>query len=108
MNTVVKGFKGNWDGEQYITVDANIDVTASRATGVWLINGVDNEPFRMIVGSPTEQDAARRYAADRKAIGQAPPMVYRAFPLVSLEPIALHGFDEEWSAFQNSWIEVRL
>lgn len=114
MSTVVKGFKGKWNGAKYNFLDADVDISASRAAGVWLIDGdKNNEPLCMVVGSPMEEDAARRYAIARKALGQAPPVVYRVFPLVNLAPIGLTDVvdedgDETWSAFQDAWIEVRL
>jgi hypothetical protein len=116
MNMVIKGRQVKWSGPDHEIVDADVRMAASRAAGIWLVDGGvtgDDSPFRMIVGVPTEEDAARAYVAHRKAGGHIPPGVLRVFPLASLEPIALAGVvdyegDEEWSAFQDAWIEVRL
>jgi hypothetical protein len=118
MNMVIKGRQVKWSGPDYEIIDADVRVEASRAAGVWLVdNGSgctnDDSPFRMIVGAATEEDAARAYVKHRKAGGNVPSGVLRVFPLASLEPIAMSGVvdyegDEEWSAFQDAWVEVRL
>lgn len=114
MNAIIKGQATERAGLDYKIIDADVDLTTSRAAGVWLVDGDDeNDPFLMIVGARTEEDAARAYAKRRKAQGHVPPAVYRVFPLVNLEPITKArivgpGNDADWTAFQNAWVEVRL
>lgn len=113
---IIKGHAMIWTGSDHKAIDSNVNMTASRAAGVWLVDGggtSNDDPFLMIVGMPTEEDAARAYVAHRKADGHAAPGVIRVFPLVNLGPIALSGIvdedgDEDWSAFQDAWVEVRL
>lgn len=117
MSEVVKGFLLVWNNDDAKVVDAEVDVTVSRTTGVWLVNSGENhvDAFRMIVGRPDETDAARAYAAHRKAHGYATASVYRLFPLLSTEPISEtqlgDNYEEEeevWTGFSDAWIEVRL
>ncbi len=114
MNTIVKGSKLKWGDTDYSIIEADVDITASRSAGVWLIDeGEHSNSFLMVVGARTENDAARAYARRRKALGRQPPTVFRVFALANLEPIAFTGVvdedgEEDWSAFQNAWIEVRL
>lgn len=114
MHNTVKGYEVEWSGFEHKVVPADVRLSASLSAGVWLVDGDDaDHSFRMIVGARTQEDAAKAYAADCKGRGAAPPDVFRVFPLVSLEPIALSGVldkdgDEDWSAFQNAWVEVRL
>lgn len=115
MSLIVKGYQIKWESPvDYKTVEADVKLDVSRSTGVWLVDGgITGDSFCMIVGAHTEEDAARAYAKHRKAHGQALPRVFRVFPLIGLEPITLTGVvdvdgDEEWSAFQDAWIEVRL
>lgn len=116
---MIKGRVVVWSGpidQRLSTIeDTQVDVAASRRAGVWLVNGDyhDDSLFCMMVGVATEEDAARAYAASSKIRGHAVPKTFRVFPLVSLEPIELRGVidddgDEEWSAFSNAWVEVRL
>jgi hypothetical protein len=115
MSEVIKGFRLIWENNDSRTVDTEVDVAVSRATGVWLADGGGDEgteTFRMIVGRPDEADAARAYAAHRKAHGHATTPIYRLFPLLSTEPIPEtqlgDGYEETWAAFSDAWIEVRL
>lgn len=118
MSTIVKGNQVEWSGSNHRIIQVDADLAASRAVGVWLVDGnggdaSDDQPFRMVIGVRTEEDAARAYVAHVKATGHAPPVVIRVFPLASLEPIGLTGIvdqdgDETWSAFSDAWVEVRL
>lgn len=117
MNNTVKGYELNWSGSEHKVVSTDVRLGASLSAGVWLVDGDDlddlDHSFLMIVGAPTTEDAARAYARYYKGLGVAPPNIFRVFPLVSLEPIALGGVidkhgHEDWSAFQSAWIEVRL
>jgi len=119
MNIIVKGHQGVYENNKHKVIEVDVPLDASRSARVWLVNGGcrdhddNNNPFRMIVGATTQEDAARAYAKQRKDFGCVPPTIFRVFPLASLEPIALTGVidddgDEEWSAFQDAWIEVRL
>jgi hypothetical protein len=113
MSEVIKGFRLIWENNDSRTVDTEVDVAVSRATGVWLIDGnEDLAVFRMVVGHPDETAAARAYAAHRKAHGHAAASVYRLFPLLSTEPISEtqlgDDYEETWAAFSDAWIEVRL
>ena len=103
MNKTINGYQ---------VKPAEVDLSESEQTGVWLVDG-DNTLFRMIVGVRTQDDAARAYVKHSKGLGHTPPTVFRVFPLASLEPITLSGIvdldgDEEWSAFNDAWVEVRL
>lgn len=114
--SIVKGYQVVWESNKHKVMKADVRLDASRATGVWLVDhdkSDDNSTFRMVVGASTQDDAARAYAKQCKEHGCVPPAVYRVFPLAGLEPIGLAGVidgdgDEEWSAFQDAWIEVRL
>lgn len=116
MNTTVSGYQVQWNRNDHKVVSANVDLSASKRAGVWLVDsGIisDDHPFRMIVGVLTPEDAARAYARRSKDLGHAPPAVFRVFPLADLEPITLSGIvdsdgDEEWSAFSDAWVEIRL
>lgn len=117
MSLIVKGQQGVWENNKHKIVEADVQLDASLAAGVWLVDhGVhddDDNSFRVVIGAPTQEDAARAYARQRKAHGRVPPTVFRIFPLASLEPVGLTGVvdgdgDEAWSAFQDAWIEVRL
>lgn len=116
MSEIVKGFSVVWDNNRDPKiVDAEVDVTTSRTTGVWLVDGEDYKgpsAFRMVVGNHNEADAARAYAAHRKALGCGTSQVYRLFPLLADAPIAEDQLGdthkEVWSAFADVWVEVRL
>lgn len=117
MNSTVSGHVVEWNNSDHKIVSVDVRLEASQQAGVWLIDGKadgsDNCPFRMIVGVRTPEDAARSYVRHVKGLGHAPPNVFRVFPLASLEPIGLSGVvdqdgDEEWSAFSDAWIEIRL
>ncbi len=114
MSKVIKGFSRVWENNDLKTVNAEVDITVSRATGVWLVDGDSAGTFRMVVGRPDEADAARTYAAHRKAHGHAMASVYRLFPLLSTEPISESQLcdsansEDMWTAFSDAWIEVRL
>jgi hypothetical protein len=112
MNTVTKGHIVDLSKSYHEVIDADVHTDASRAAGVWLVDG-DDASFHMTVGTPTEEAAARAYAAHCKANGRVPPPVFRVFPLRDLEPISRRGIidddgDEEWLAFQDAWVEIRL
>lgn len=114
MNTTVKGLQVRWSGNDRQIISADVDLKASQHAGVWLVNDEGrDQPFLMIIGVRAPEDAARAYARHRKETGCVLPVVFRVFPLTNLEPIALSGIvdsdgDEEWSAFSNAWVEVRL
>lgn len=116
MSVVVKGFNLFWEGNgKTQAAEVDVDITASLDTGVWLADGDLNKStagFRMIVGQRNPEDAARTYAAYRKALGWNTASVYRLFPLIRTEPIAENQLgdtgEETWSAFADAWIEVRL
>lgn len=117
MNTTVSGHQIQWNGNDHKIVPANVGLGASKQAGVWLVDGNNNNnnhnPFRMIVGVLTPEDAARAYAERSKDLGHALPAVFRVFPLASLAPITLSGIvdedgDEAWSAFSDAWVEIRL
>ena len=115
MREAVKGFHVVRENDVSKILESEVDVTVSRATGVWLVDGKDDmdaTSFRMIVGQRDEQGAARAYAAHRKAHGFVAAALYRLFPLLSAEPIdesQLGNLPEAvWSAFSDAWVEVRL
>lgn len=117
MSEITKGFQLIREGSGFKTVDTNVDITTSRNTGVWLVDGdhgraYGSESFRLVVGRHHEEDAARAYAAYWKADGHATAPVYRLFPLLSTEPIPETrlgaNYEEVWAAFADAWIEVRL
>lgn len=121
MNTTVSGHQVQWIGNNHKVVQTDVRLEASQQAGVWLVDGTndrntagdDGHPFRMIIGVRTPEDAARAYVGHGKSLGHALPAVIRVFPLTSLEPIALSGVvdedgDEEWSAFSDAWVEIRL
>lgn len=115
MNTIAKGTQ--WSGNDHQAVSTDVNLEASQHVGVWLVDGSiadgDGHPFRMTLGVRTPEDAARAYARHRKENGHTPPAAFRVFPLAGLEPIAKSGVlnedgDEDWSAFSDAWVEVRL
>lgn len=112
MNTTVKGYQ--WIGNDRQTLSTDVDLKASQHVGVWLVdNKGRDQPFLMIVGVHTPEDAARAYAKYHKENGHAPPNAFRVFPLAGLGPIDLSGIvdqdgEGEWSAFSDAWVEVRL
>lgn len=116
MSEIVKGFSVVWENNRDPKiVDAEVDVTTSRATGVWLVDGEGDEgtsTFRMIVGRPREEDAARAYTMHRKASGLPVSPWCRLFPLLTDSPIAENqlgdAHEETWSAFADAWVEIRL
>ncbi len=115
MNMTVIGHQMQWDGNTRKVVPMQVNLAASQHVRVWLVDDSDgnNDPFLVILGARTPEDAARGYARHRKEGGHTPPAVFRVFPLTSLQPIALTGVvdpdgDEQWSAFSDAWVEVRL
>lgn len=121
MSTMINGHQRLWDENDGKVTDrivpAQVDITASLRARAWLVDGgVDkrcDNSFLMILDAGTQEDAARAYARHRKEGGHVPPSTFRVFPLASLRPITLNGVidpdgDEEWSAFSDAWVEIRL
>ena len=117
MTTTISGYQVLGSGNNHKVVPVDVDLSASKQTGVWLADGGygsgDDYPLRMIVGARTQDDAARAYVGHGKDLGHAPPAVVRVFPLAGLEPISLSGIvdedgEEAWSAFSDAWVEIRL